>query len=109
VVCEEFSAAIDERGIESSMTLEDRYFRSYGQSAQDVSKDCHYRIPDIVLWPKNHEETEFIVKAANKFNVVIIPYGGESSSALVPVKNLQTLNYLNRWNERLVLGQLPRI
>ena len=82
VDCAEFRVATDERGIECSMALDDRYFRSYGQSAQDVSKDIHYRIPDIVLWPKNHEEAEFIVKIANKFNVVIIPYGGKSSSRL---------------------------
>jgi hypothetical protein len=80
VDCPDFRAATDEKGIERSMALDDRYFRSYGQSAQDVSKDIHYRIPDIVMWPKNHDEAEFIVKMANKFNVVIIPYGGNSPS-----------------------------
>jgi alkyldihydroxyacetonephosphate synthase len=74
--CPKFRAEIDSKGIEGSTKLEDRYFRSYSQSAQDLSKQCHYRIPDIVLWPKSHNDVEYIVKTANDLNVVLIPYGG---------------------------------
>lgn len=37
------------------------------------------RIPDIVIWPKSHQEVESVVKLANKHNVVIIPVGGLSN------------------------------
>jgi alkyldihydroxyacetonephosphate synthase len=40
------------------------------------------RIPDLVLWPICHNEVVQIVQLANKFNVVLIPYGGGTSVGL---------------------------
>jgi len=34
------------------------------------------RVPDAIMYPGTHEHVEHIVKAANKNNVVIIPFGG---------------------------------
>jgi alkyldihydroxyacetonephosphate synthase len=79
VDCEKFREEIQERGIECSTSLEDRYFRASGQSAQDLVQKLHNRIPDIVVWPRGHEDAEFIVKKANEHNVMIIPFGGENS------------------------------
>lgn len=37
------------------------------------------RIPDIVVWPKSHEDVVEIVNSANANNVTIIPFGGGTS------------------------------
>ena len=33
------------------------------------------RVPDLVVWPRNHDEVVKVVQAANQHNVVIIPIG----------------------------------
>ncbi len=35
------------------------------------------RIPDLVVWPRTHNDVEVIVQAALKHNVCLIPFGGE--------------------------------
>lgn len=75
----EFQAEIETSKIDFSIDVEDRFFRCHSQAPRDfyVLKFMKYdRIPDIVVWPKCHADVEFIVKAANKHNVVIIPVGG---------------------------------
>ena len=49
------------------------------------------RAPDIVIYPRSHQEVEIIVKAAVDNNVVIIPYGGGTtvSGAIHCPKNEQ--------------------
>ncbi|XP_011270003.1 hypothetical protein CAOG_08432 [Capsaspora owczarzaki ATCC 30864] len=37
------------------------------------------RIPDAVVWPASNEQVEAIVRAANDFDVCIIPFGGGTS------------------------------
>lgn len=82
IVCEEFNQEIKSLNIDHSELGEDRIFRSHGQNFSDIYLlRCRKfgRIPDIVLWPKNHEEVVSIVQTANKYNVVILPYGGGTS------------------------------
>ena len=81
VDCEKFREDMKGQGVECSTTLEDRYFRASGQSAQDLVQKLHNRIPDIVVWPRAHEDVEFIVKKANELNVMIIPFGGETADS----------------------------
>ena len=45
------------------------------------------RLPDLVVWPKSHDDVVKIVEAANDIGVVIIPIGGE-----------QALHILIHWN-----------
>lgn len=59
------------------MDVDDRFFRSSGQSAHDLVTPFHSRIPDIVVFPKCHKEVEIIVFSANELNLVIIPFGGK--------------------------------
>ena len=78
----EFRAEIKTAEIEHSIDIEDRYFRCHSQAPRDfyILKYSQYkRIPDIVIWPKSHQEVELVVKLANKHNVVIIPVGGLSN------------------------------
>uniref|UniRef100_A0A915HUR8 Alkylglycerone-phosphate synthase n=1 Tax=Romanomermis culicivorax TaxID=13658 RepID=A0A915HUR8_ROMCU len=57
-----------------------RVHRSHGHTVEDMIKlrlgTCESRIPDLVVWPTCHEDVIKIVRAANEFDVVIIPIGG---------------------------------
>ena len=37
-------------------------------------------LPDVVVWPETAEEVSDIIKIANKYGTVVIPYGGGSGS-----------------------------
>lgn len=58
----------------------DRLFRCHGQGTSHeivtLLRGEFARIPDLVVWPKSHDEVVSIVHWANYYNVVIIPYGG---------------------------------
>lgn len=57
----------------------DRLIRSHGQTLYEIHnlrEGIVKRIPDIVVWPKSHDEVVQIVNAANSRNVSIIPFGG---------------------------------
>lgn len=68
-----------------SFTTDDqkRVHRSHGHTLEDLVKlrigECAERIPDVVVFPTSHDQVVEIVKAANQFNVVIIPIGGGTS------------------------------
>lgn len=75
----EFRKEIEEAKIDQSIDIDDRYFRCHSQAPRDfyILKYSQYkRIPDVVVWPKSHEDVETIVRLANKHNVAIIPVGG---------------------------------
>lgn len=64
------------------MNFEDRFYRGHAQSSIDIFTSVYgsfKRIPDIVVWPRNHDEVVKIVNAANESNVAIIVYGGGSN------------------------------
>lgn len=57
--------------------------RNAGHTCQEIYKLRHgkfERIPDAVVWPENSAHVEAIVKAADRHNVVIIPFGGECAA-----------------------------
>lgn len=75
----EFREKIEKLNLEFSVEFEDRFFRSHSQAPRDffiLKFEYIKRIPDMVIWPKSHNEVENIVKLANELNVVIIPVGG---------------------------------
>lgn len=52
------------------------------------------RIPDVVVWPNNHEDVVKIVKFACDNGLVIIPFGGGTSvsgAIECPQKELRTI------------------
>ncbi|CAD7012813.1 unnamed protein product [Ceratitis capitata] len=65
-----------------SQSGEDRLIRCHGQTLHDIYylwRNEFKRIPDIVVWPRQHDEVVELVALANKHNVVVIPYGGGTS------------------------------
>ena len=59
-----------------------RLFRSHGHTCHEIYLLRHGtipRLPDIVIWPRNHQEVEEIVALANNCGVCVIPFGGGTS------------------------------
>lgn len=95
----EFMEELNEDKIEYSTHFDDRFFRCRGQSIRDfyvLRYKKFTRIPDVVIWPKSHEEVVKIVKLANKYLAVIIPFGGGTNIT-------HCLNY-EKNNERLFIS-----
>ncbi|KAJ8939043.1 hypothetical protein NQ318_007674 [Aromia moschata] len=62
-----------------SIEVIDRVVRAHGQTLHDIftlRNGEFKRIPDIVLWPRCHDEVVKIVNIANEGNIVVIPFGG---------------------------------
>ncbi|KYN14983.1 Alkyldihydroxyacetonephosphate synthase [Trachymyrmex cornetzi] len=60
----------------------DRLFRAHGHTLREIYLLKHSsfkRIPDIVLWPKCHEDVVKIVNMCACYGVVCIPFGGGTS------------------------------
>ena len=82
LICQDFLQNIKLLKIDHSLNGEDRLIRCHGQTLHDIHtlRSGHFkRIPDLVLWPRSHNEVVEIVKLANKYNVVVIPFGGGTS------------------------------
>jgi alkyldihydroxyacetonephosphate synthase len=76
---ENFHEKIKESEINFSVEFEDRFYHGHDQSCSDIIRSLYGkldRIPDMIAWPKNHDEVLKIVKLANEFDVAIIPFGG---------------------------------
>ncbi|KAK9508901.1 hypothetical protein O3M35_006343 [Rhynocoris fuscipes] len=82
-VSEEFLECLQKEKLEYSTEGVDRLVRSHGQTLHDIYtlkvKKIPDRIPDIVVWPENHHDVVKLVEIANKYHVVLIPYGGGTS------------------------------
>ncbi|XP_030373520.1 alkyldihydroxyacetonephosphate synthase [Scaptodrosophila lebanonensis] len=60
----------------------DRLVRCHGQTLHDIYSLWHNRfrrIPDLVLWPRSHDQVVQLVQLAHKHNVMLLPYGGGTS------------------------------
>jgi alkyldihydroxyacetonephosphate synthase len=82
ILNEDFVESIKSFKIDHSLDGMDRLIRSHGQTVHDVyivRNGLYKRIPDIILWPKNHDEVVKIVKRANELDVMLIPFGGGTS------------------------------
>lgn len=94
----EFKNELKKLNIDFSEAGMDRLVRCHGQgTAHEIItllKGKFSRIPDLVVWPKSHDEVVSIVHCANLYNVVIIPYGGGTnvSGALIcPLKECRPI------------------
>merc|ERR1712137_903178 len=61
---------------------EHRLRHGHGQTAQEVyllRYATYKRIPDVVIWPINHGQVQFILETAARHDVCVIPYGGGTS------------------------------
>lgn len=96
----EFCRELEAAKIEFSLDFEDRFLRCRGQSTRDfyiLRFGKFKRIPDLVVWPKCHDEVETVVKLANKYLSVIIPYGGGTNITL-------SLNYTKNESGRFFVS-----
>ena len=62
-----------------SFTVGDRLQHAAGKSYHDlirIFKSERINLPDFVLYPKNHEEVQYILKRAQRHNIIIQPFGG---------------------------------
>lgn len=78
----DFTAALQNLNITLSSAPADRVFRSHGHTMHEVwalRNGTFNRMPDLVAWPKCHEDVRSVVELANKHNVVIMPFGGGTS------------------------------
>jgi alkyldihydroxyacetonephosphate synthase len=76
---EPFMKQIEGNYLQISTTDKERLFHGHGHTTQELFKlrwGSFARVPDVVIWPENHDQVVAIVKAAVAHNVVIIPYGG---------------------------------
>jgi len=82
IINQEFMSAVAGQWSRLAQDDQERVFHGHGHTVEEVYQLRHgslERIPDVVIYPGTHQHVEKIVKAANQFNVVIIPFGGGTS------------------------------
>ncbi len=82
LINDSFMNELQKTAISYSDDASDRLFRSHGHTLHEIftlRADKFSRVPDLVVWPKCHEEVVALVKLATDHNVAIIPFGGGTS------------------------------
>ncbi len=81
----ELYAAIEEHFGDEQWSRDDteRLQHGHGQTQEEIYAinfgDGFSRVPDIVVYPGEHEQVEKLVELADRFDAVVIPYGGGTS------------------------------
>eukprot|EP00090_Calanus_glacialis_P033384 TRINITY_DN5543_c0_g1_i3.p1 TRINITY_DN5543_c0_g1~~TRINITY_DN5543_c0_g1_i3.p1 ORF type:complete len:602 (-),score=91.67 TRINITY_DN5543_c0_g1_i3:177-1982(-) len=81
-ISEKFLKELNHYGIQFSIEDTCRVFHGHGHALQDIYAVRYgvlEKVPDIVVYPNNHNEVETIIQICNTHNVVIIPFGGGTS------------------------------
>lgn len=81
----EFLNALAEVKIDFTEDGMERVMRCHGQTLQDIQNLRQHnfkRIPDVVVWPECHDHVVKIVHLADKYNIALIPVGGNTSVSL---------------------------
>ncbi|KAG5309344.1 ADAS synthase, partial [Acromyrmex insinuator] len=82
ILSAELLEVIKELMIDYSTDDVDRLFRAHGHTLREIyllKCSSFQRIPDIVLWPKCHEDVIKIVNICAHYGIVCIPFGGGTS------------------------------
>ncbi|KAG8177710.1 hypothetical protein JTE90_008335 [Oedothorax gibbosus] len=82
IINEKFVEEIKQLGIDYTLDPQDRLFRAHGHTMREIFilRESNFeRIPDIVIWPRCHDDVASIVRLAVEQNVAIIPFGGGTS------------------------------
>ncbi|XP_017885785.1 alkyldihydroxyacetonephosphate synthase [Ceratina calcarata] len=93
----ELLEAVEDTEIERSLKGIDRLVRAHGHALKEVYLLKHgsfQRIPDIVLWPRCHEDVVKVIKLCARFGAACIPFGGGTSvsgAALCPANEHRTI------------------
>lgn len=96
----EFCIELENHSIEYSLDFGDRFLRCRGQATRDfyiLRFGKFKRIPDLVVWPKCHKDCEIVIKLANKYLSVVVPYGGGTNITL-------SLNYTKKESGRFFIS-----
>lgn len=81
----ELKKELEEKKIDFSSAFDDRFLRCRGQGARDLYTLRYgkfHRLPDLVVWPRCHEDVVFVVQLANIFCAIIIPFAGGTNTML---------------------------
>lgn len=97
IISQELLDAIGKLEIDYSLEGIDRLVRAHGHTLREIFILRHgtfQRIPDIVVWPKSHEDVVDIIKICTKYQAVCIPFGGGTSvsgAAWCPTNERRTI------------------
>ncbi|KAL2737842.1 alkyldihydroxyacetonephosphate synthase [Vespula squamosa] len=97
IISTELLDSINRLNIDHSLKGIDRLVRAHGHTLREIFVLRHgmfKRIPDIILWPKCHEDVVKIVKICAEYQAVCIPFGGGTSvsgAARCPTKERRTI------------------
>lgn len=95
----EFLSELSDEKIDFSSSFDDRFFRCHGQGYEDLYillNRKFQKIPDVVVWPKSHENVVKIVALANKYLAVVVPFAGGTNTT-------QSTTY-QKENERFLIS-----
>ncbi|XP_047366255.1 alkyldihydroxyacetonephosphate synthase [Vespa velutina] len=82
IISTELLDSINRLNIDHSLKGIDRLIRAHGHTLREIfvlRYGMFKRIPDIILWPKCHEDVVKIVKICAEYQAVCIPFGGGTS------------------------------
>ncbi|XP_076623716.1 alkyldihydroxyacetonephosphate synthase [Colletes latitarsis] len=101
IISPEHLEAIQELKIEYSTKGIDRLVRAHGHTLREIFTLKHgtfKRLPDVVLWPRCHEDVVKIIKLCARYGSVCIPFGGGTSvsgASSCPVNERRTIILLD--------------
>ncbi|XP_031777447.1 alkyldihydroxyacetonephosphate synthase isoform X2 [Nasonia vitripennis] len=81
-ISDTFLEAVKSLGVDYSVQGVDRLIRAHGHALREIfmlKRGVYRRIPDIVIWPKCHDDVKRVVRACLGHGVAIIPFGGGTS------------------------------
>lgn len=98
-VSQEALRAIEQLGLEHSVEGIDRLVRAHGHALREIyalkrQQGQLKRIPDVVCWPRCHEDVAKLVRLCVDLGLVCIPFGGGTSvsgAANCPEDELRTI------------------
>lgn len=96
-ITDEILTQIKTLKVEYSLEGEDRFIRAHGHTLYDIftlRESFFDRIPDVILWPKSHNDVEKIVRLCEDLNLTIIPFGGGTSvseAVICPKEETRTI------------------
>ncbi|XP_025157110.1 alkyldihydroxyacetonephosphate synthase isoform X2 [Harpegnathos saltator] len=82
ILSAELLKAIEQLKIEYSTDGADRLIRAHGHTMREIFLLKHgsfERIPDIVIWPTNHDDVVKIINLCANYGTACIPFGGGTS------------------------------
>ena len=79
ILSDKFMQSIKRLGIEFTTDDKTRVFHGHGHTCQEVYRlrfSKLPRVPDVVVYPKSHEDVVALMEEAIKAGVCLIPFGG---------------------------------